>query len=106
MPIAAKIYKNIPKIGKAKFIAMSTKFIKKISIKEDEIYLLFVGTIVVPEIVQIIAEVEKDFGREINYTVMTEEEFNFRKKNNDPFIWRFLKQPKILLVGQEEELLK
>jgi hypothetical protein len=37
---------------------------------------------------------------------MTESEFLFRKKNNDPFIWRFLKQPKIMLVGVEEELLR
>ena len=37
---------------------------------------------------------------------MSEEEFLFRKKNNDQFVWRFLKQPKIMLVGLEEELLK
>ena len=50
---------------------------------------------VVPEAASIVSEAEKQFGREINYTVMTEEEFAFRKKNNDPFIWRFLKQPKV-----------
>lgn len=104
--LPAMIYSNLPKIGKIKYIALSTKYAKKISIKEDEIYLLFVGTIVIPEITAIINEVEKNFGREINYTAMTEEEFIFRKKNNDPFIWRFLKQPKIMLVGVEEELLK
>ena len=100
------IIKNYPKIGKVKYIALSTKFAKKIPIKEEEIYLLLVGTIVVPEITGIVAEAEKAFGREINYTVMTEDEFGFRKKNNDPFIWRFLKQPKIMLIGAEEELLK
>lgn len=100
------IYKNISKIGKIKFIVLSTKFSKKLPIKEDEIYLLLVGIIVVPEVASIISEAEKTFGREINYTVMTDEEFNFRKKNNDPFIWRFLKQPKIMLVGVEEELVK
>jgi hypothetical protein len=77
-----------------------------VAIKEDEIYLLFVGVMVVPEVISIVGEAEKSFGREINYTVMTEEEFAFRKKNNDPFIWRFLKSPKILLVGSEDELLK
>ena len=41
-----------------------------------------------------------------NIVVMSEEEFAFRKKNNDPFVWRFLKQPKIMLFGLEEELLK
>ena len=103
---ANMIYKNLAKIGKVKFIVLSTKFIKQISIKEDEIYLLIVGIIVVPEIASIVSEGEKQFGREINYTVMTEEEFTFRKKNNDPFIWRFLKQPKVMLVGNEDDLLK
>lgn len=100
------IYKNLSKIGKIKFIALSTKFAKNVVIKEDEIYLLMVGIIVVAEVEAIIAETEKNFGRSINYTVMTEDEFVFRKKNNDPFIWRFLKQPKIMLVGVEEELNK
>lgn len=104
--LAELIYKSLPKIGKIKFIALSTKFAKRKPIKEDEIYLLFVGIIVAPEIITIISEAEKDFGREINYTVMTEDELAFRKKNNDPFIWRFLKYPKIMLVGTEEELLK
>lgn len=104
--LAVLIYQNLPKIGKIKFIALSLKFSKRISIKEDEIYLLLVGVIVVPEVAKIISEIEKDFGREINYTVMTEDEFSFRKKNNDAFIWRFLKQPKVMLVGLEEDLLK
>lgn len=104
--LAMLIYKSLPKLGKIKYIALSTKFAKQLPIKEDEIYLLLVGIVVVPEIASIVSETEKNFGREVNYTVMAEEEFIFRKKNNDPFIWRFLKQPKIMLVGNEEELLK
>lgn len=106
LPISQAIYDKLPQLGKTKFIAMSTKFAKQTPIKEDEIYLLFVGTVVVPEITAIISEAEKGFEKEINYTVMNEEEFVFRKKNNDPFIWRFLRQPKVMLVGQEEELVK
>lgn len=104
--LATLISKNSSKLGKLKFIALSTKFPKKVQIKEDEIYLLFVGIIVVPEVESIINEAKQEFGREINYTVMDEEELLFRKKNNDPFIWRFLKQPKIMLYGQEEDLIK
>lgn len=104
--LATAIYKSGSKIGKVKFIALSTKFSKNIPIKEDEIYALFIGVIVVPEIESIISDAEKIFGRPINYTAMPEDEFVFRKKNNDPFIWRFLKQPKVMLVGTEEELLK
>ncbi len=104
--LSTEIYKNLTKIGKIKFIALSTKFVKNIPIKNDEIYLLVIGITVVPEIEILISNIEKQIDKNINYTVMTEEEFIFRKKNNDPFIWRFLKQPKIMLVGNEEELLK
>lgn len=104
--LGALIYKNLPRLGKVKFIAESMKYAKRQPIKEDEVYLLFVGTVVVPEISAIISEIEKEFGREINYTVMTDDEFTFRKKNNDPFLWRFLKCPKIMLVGSEDDLVK
>ncbi|NTU74179.1 hypothetical protein HGB07_08640 [Candidatus Roizmanbacteria bacterium] len=105
-PLSQLIHDNIQKIGKVKYVALSMKFAKNISIRDDEIYALFVGLIVVPEVVELINQAEKGFGREINYTVMNEEEFLFRKKNNDPFIWRFLRQPKVMLYGVEEELLK
>lgn len=104
--LAISIHNNLSKIGKIKFVAVSTKFPKNLIIKDDEIYLLLIGVIVVAEIEALIKDVEKNFGRPINYSAMTEDEFIFRKKNNDPFIWRFLKQPKIMLVGVEEELLK
>lgn len=105
-PLPKAIYENLPKIGKVKFAVVSHKYLKNIPIKEDEIYLLFVGVVVVPELVAVVNGAEQSFGREINYTVMSEDEFAFRKKNNDPFIWRFLKQPKVMLVGVEEDLYK
>lgn len=100
------IYENQSKLGKLKFIALSTKYAKRLAIKDDEVYLVVVGIVVVPEISALVSGVEEEFGREINFTVMTEEEFAFRKKNNDPFLWRFLRQPKIMLVGSEDDFLK
>jgi hypothetical protein len=104
--ILQMIYNNLPKLGKIKYIAISTRFAKKIPIKDEEIYFLFVGIVVIPELELLMKKAESLYGSPINYTVMTEEEFIFRKKNNDPFIWRFLKQPKIMLVGDEENLMK
>lgn len=104
--LVQSLIKDVSKIGKIKFATISMKLAKQIPIKEDEIYLLLVGVVVVPELSEIITAAEKSFGKEINYTVMNEEEFGFRKKNNDPFIWRFLKQPKIMVIGTEDELLK
>jgi Fe2+ or Zn2+ uptake regulation protein len=105
-PILQMIYNHLPKLGKIKYIAISTRFAKKIPIKEEDIYFLYVGTVVVPEVEIVMKKAEELYGSPINYTVMTEEEFIFRKKNNDPFIWRFLRQPKIMLVDDEESLMK
>ncbi len=104
--IATLIAEAGPKLGKVKGIALSLKYVQKVDIRSDEIYLLGVGTIVLPELAQVVSYCEQDFGREINYTVMTEDELAFRKRNNDPFIWKFLRTPKVMLMGHEDELLK
>jgi hypothetical protein len=104
--LATHILKNIGKLGKIRYVAVSLKYAKRAQIKEDEIYVLFVGIVVVPEVDTIMNNARRTFGFDINYTVMTEDELKFRKKNNDPFIWKFLKHPKVMLVGNEEDLLK
>jgi len=100
------VHDSASRLGKIKFATLSLKFTKQIPIKKDEVYFLLVGTIIIPEIELFISEWEKRLGREINYTVMTEDEFVFRKRNSDPFIWRFLRTPKIMIFGSEEELMK
>ncbi len=103
--LSGSIVKNLPKLGKVKFIAISNKLALKKPIAESEIYLLFVGSIPSAEIEEIIATEQKKYPFELNYTILTEEEFAYRKKNRDPFIWTFLHEPKIMLVGNEGGLL-
>jgi hypothetical protein len=105
-PILQMIYKNLSRLGKIKYISVSSRFAKRLPVKEEEIYFLYVGVIVLKELEILMKKAEEIFQAPINYTVMTEEEFVFRKKNNDPFIWRFLKQPKIMLFGDEESLMR
>jgi|GEM_PF-267252 len=97
---------SMPRLGKIKFLAISLSFIKKKQISQSDVYMLIVGVVVLPELAPIIQKEEERLGIEINYTAMTEEECAFRKKNNDPFIWTFLRQPKVMIVGNEEELVK
>jgi hypothetical protein len=59
---------------------------------------------VLPELSQIIKAEESRREREINYTVMTEEEFSFRKSRRDPFVLSILTGSRVMIVGDEEEL--
>ncbi|MEI7653358.1 MAG: hypothetical protein WCJ70_03730 [bacterium] len=102
--LAVQLREHMSKLGKVKYLALSLKYSKRQEVRSDELYLLAVGTIVVPELEQIISYAQQDFGREINYSVMTEDELTFRKRNNDPFITKFLRTPKVMLHGSEEEI--
>ena len=71
---------------------------------ENDVDLLIVGTVVLPELAQIVKAEETRRGRELNYTVMTEEEFDFRKSRRDPFVLSVLTGSKIMVIGDEEDL--
>lgn len=103
--LGAEIIKNRVKLGKVKYAMFSGKFIKREKTKPDEIDLLIVGTVVLPEIALLVREEEKRLGTEINYTVMTEEEFDFRKKRRDPFLVSVLEKGRLMLIGDEESML-
>ena len=103
--LGADIIKNKVKLGKVKFAMLSGKFARGIRDNPEEVDLLAVGTIVVPELSLLIREEEARRKHEINYTVMTEEEFNFRKKRRDPFITSVIYGSRVMLIGDEELLL-
>lgn len=103
--LGADILKNKNKLGKIKFAMLSGRFVRGTTSHTDEVDLLIVGQkIVLPELSQIIRAEEARRGRELNYTIMTEEELNFRKKRRDPFIAVILSGSRVMVIGDEEEL--
>ncbi len=105
MGLGAEILKNRVKPGKIKYAMFSLKFIRRIKNEPDEVDFLIVGTVVLPELALLIREEEKKLETEINYTVMTEDEFDFRKKKRDPFIVSILSGSRVMLIGDEESML-
>lgn len=103
--LGADIIKNRIRLGKIKFAMLSGKFARGIRNNPEEVDLLLVGTVVLPELSLLIKEEEEKRKHEINYTVMTEEEFNFRKKRRDPFITSVIYGSRVMLIGDEELLL-
>jgi hypothetical protein len=93
------------KIGKVSFIMFSGRFVRRKERKrEDAIDILVVGDIVLPELAALIRKEESKRGKEINYTVMGRDELDFRKKRRDPFLQGILSGSRIMIVGDEEDL--
>ncbi|KKU03905.1 MAG: Transcriptional regulator [Candidatus Woesebacteria bacterium GW2011_GWC2_47_16] len=94
------------KIGKVGFIMFSGRFARgKGRKKEEDVDILVVGDVVLPELAALIRLEESKKNREINYTVMSREEFDFRKKRRDPFLLSILSGSRTMIIGDEEELI-
>jgi hypothetical protein len=99
------IIKNKAKLGKLKYVMISGKYLRDIkTVSGNDVDLLVVGTVVLPELGQLVKAEETRRERELNYTVMSEEEYLFRKSRRDPFILSILEGSRIMIVGDEEEL--
>ncbi|MGH7204400.1 MAG: hypothetical protein ACREHC_08205 [Candidatus Levyibacteriota bacterium] len=103
--LGQQILENRPKLGKVKFAMFSGKFVRRIKENPEDVDLIVVGTIVLPELAILVRNEEMRLGTEINYTAMTEEEFKFRKQRNDPFLVGILTSSRVMIIGDEEGLL-
>lgn len=98
------IIKNRVKLGKIKYAMLSGSYARGIKDNPEKVDLLVVGVVVLPEL-QLLVRAEEELKKvEINYTVMNEEEFSFRKSRLDPFISSIIHGTRVMLIGDEENL--
>ncbi len=101
--LGKKIRKMSRKLGEVNYVMFSGGFLNRAKINKDELDLLVIGEIVLPELEALIKAEEKEFGREINYAVLAKEEFEFRKARRDPFIMEVMYGVKVMVIGDEAE---
>jgi len=92
------------KLGKIKFAMLAGKFVRHKHHEQSEVDLLVVGEVVLPELAQLVRKEEARREREINYTVMSQQEFLFRKERRDPFLLGILSKSRVMVIGDEEGL--
>lgn len=103
--LGGEILKSKAKIGRIKYAMLATRFVKRQPSGPEDVDVLIVGQVILPELQTIISDEQAKRDREINYSFMDEAEFTFRVRRRDPFILKVLIQPKIMLIGDEADLL-
>lgn len=101
--IGGLVLKNLSELGKVKFGILSTEFIEGRVSSPNEVDLLLVGTIDMNYLQELIKKVQDTLEHEINYTVLGEDEFSFRKSRRDSFILNILIQGRIVIIGDESK---
>ncbi len=99
--LGKKIRKNRRKLGSLEFVMFSGKFARGVKPQKDEVDILVIGELVLPELQALIKKEEETLGREINYAVFSAEEFEFRKTRRDPFIMEILYNSRVMVTGSE-----
>ncbi len=70
---------------------------------ESDVDLFMVTGLTGLEVAGLIGDLQNEIGRAINVSQFSPEEFDRRKQNNDHFLSRVLKGPKIYIIGQSDE---
>jgi DNA-binding transcriptional ArsR family regulator len=101
--LGADIIKYEKELGDVEFAIISKPFLRGKPSTQLDVDLFLVGDIKMGVLSQIIGDFEKSHRREINYSVMSSEEFKFRKRKSDQFIIKILVQSKTMLIGDEDK---
>ncbi len=95
--IEKKFAKSLQKIGKIYYLALTGSFVGE---KDMPIDMLVVGRLSKKKFEKLLKTFEKNFRREINYTLLDKEEFNYRRSVADRFLYSILDAEKIVLVDE------
>jgi hypothetical protein len=101
--IGSAIIKKEKHIGIIDYAVLSLAFLRGRKSTALDVDLFLVGNINLDVLKNIVLEEEARLNREINYSVMTMDEFMSRKRTNDPFIYRVLTQSRTMLIGDDEK---
>ena len=103
--LGKEILKYRHKLGFVKYAFMTTRLIKGGKRSDNQVDLMLIGDIIMPQLNQLVKNYEIEKKVEVNYSAMTEEEFHYRKNGRDPFILFILHYPRIMLIGDDDRLL-
>ena len=95
-----KLDQQILQLGEVKYLALLGKFVGDPQIPVD---LFIVGQLPSDRLKEILSEVEKAHGIEINFSLLTLEEFRYRKEIGDRFVHGVLEGRRKVIVDRLHE---
>lgn len=95
------IYKKKKKIGNIKFCLLSLNYFLHREVKTP-IDLIIVGDVYLNYLKELITEYQEKKGTEVNYMVLSEQEYRILRDRKDPLIMNAFIQPRSIIVGNQD----
>ncbi len=95
--VESDLGQQIAKLGRVKYIALTGVFVGNTHANTD---ILIVGTMGKEKLKTLIRKYEKQLGREVNFTILTPQEFRYRRDITDRFLIGILEGKKIVALDE------
>jgi predicted transcriptional regulator len=89
--------RRLQAVGTITYFALTGRFVGREEAPTD---IFLVGKVDRRKLADLIRKFEHEFGHEINFTVLDEEEMRYRMDVMDRFLYSFLDQPKLVFVDE------
>ena len=90
-----KIVKRLRSAGQIQFAFLTGSFARDSRTNVD---IFVVGDVNKARLAKVVADMEKDMGRELNYSALSPEEYDYRLSLNDRFVTSLLESKKIVVI--------
>lgn len=104
--VQGRIRDALEEIGNVKFAFIYGSYAKAKETYFSDIDLLVIGNADEDTLIKALDSLEEKFQREINYKLYTFKEFKKEIKEKEPFLLEIMRDKKIMLIGNENELRK
>lgn len=88
---------RLMKLGRIKLLVLTGIFV---NLPDSPIDILVVGKINKAKLVALLAQLEQELGREVNFTFMEPGEFTFRLGMTDVFLYNILEGKRLILIDE------
>lgn len=99
--LEGRLDSEILRIGDIRYLAFLGAFLNKAKAPVD---LFIIGTVDAAALKKLVAESEKSLGFEINFSVMSPEEYRYRKDMTDKFLYAILESNKNVVIDRLSEI--
>jgi DNA-binding transcriptional ArsR family regulator len=103
--IGSKILDVINNIDGVQVAVLTNSFINQKYENNTDVDLLFIGNMKIKDLNTSISALEKEIARDIRFSAIRMEDFEFARKKKEPFLVNILDNDKIILFGQISDLL-
>lgn len=89
--------KDLLKTGSIKLLILAGVFVNDFKSPTD---VLIVGKVNKDKLLKVVRDLEKELGREVNFTLLTAVEFKYRRDIADIFLYDLLEKEKIIVIDE------